>query len=154
MKLSMPMAYGLGIAWRFSDKLTFSFDIYRTEWGDLELEDSNGKKTFPITGKTIAESSIDATHQVRVGAEYLIITNKFIFPLRSGLFYDPAPAESDPNDIWGVSFGTGVVYNRMVFDIAYQFRYGNNIGDTPNQIFGFNNDVREHKIIASLIIHF
>jgi long-subunit fatty acid transport protein len=31
-ELDMPMSYGIGVAYRFSDQLTASFDIYRTKW--------------------------------------------------------------------------------------------------------------------------
>jgi long-subunit fatty acid transport protein len=30
--LYMPLSYGLGVALRFTDALTISFDVYRTEW--------------------------------------------------------------------------------------------------------------------------
>ncbi|MFC1877622.1 OmpP1/FadL family transporter [Thermodesulfobacteriota bacterium] len=36
-KLDMPMSYGIGFSYRFSDKLTASADIYRTEWEDYVL---------------------------------------------------------------------------------------------------------------------
>jgi long-subunit fatty acid transport protein len=34
-ELDMPMSYGVGLAYRFSDAFTASMDIYRTEWDDF-----------------------------------------------------------------------------------------------------------------------
>lgn len=153
-KLDMPMSYGIGLSYRFSDQLTFAADIYRSEWGDFVHEDSKGKKTCPITGLPESEADIDATHQVRFGAEYLFIQEGYVIPLRGGVFYDPAPAQGSPDTFFGVSFGSGIAYDRFVFDLAYQFRFGNNVGDSILKELDFSQDVREHTVYASVIIHF
>jgi long-subunit fatty acid transport protein len=152
--LDMPMSYGIGLAYRFSDALTVSMDIYRTEWQDFELKDEEGNKSSPISGLPIDESDVDATHQVRIGAEYLFITEKFIIPARAGFFYDPAPAEGSPDDFFGFALGSGVAYDRFVFDVAYQYRFGRDVGESILQNFGFSQDVDEHRVYTSVIIHF
>ena len=153
-ELEMPMSYGIGLAYRFSDELTASIDIYRTEWDDFVLIDSNGNKTSPITGQPISESDIDPTHQVRMGMEYLFIMTKYVVPLRGGIFYDPAPAEGSPDDFYGFSLGSGIAKGRFVFDIAYQYRFGNNVGTSILKNLEFSQDVEEHTVYSSLIIHF
>jgi len=153
-ELDMPISYGIGLAYRFSDALTTSIDIYRTEWGDFILEDSNGSKTSPISGKSESESDIDPTHQVRMGLEYLFINPKYVIPLRGGIFYDPAPAEGSPDDFYGFSIGSGIAKGRFVFDIAYQYRFGNDVGSSILQNLGFSQDVDEHTIYSSIIFHF
>ena len=153
-KLDMPMSYGVGIAYRFSDLLTFSADIYRTEWDDFVLTDSSGNQTSPITGQPISETSIDETHQVRVGAEYLFITPKYVIPLRAGMFYDPAPAQGSPDDFFGFSIGSGIAKGRFIFDIAYQYRFGNDVGTSILQNLNFSQDVKEHTVYSSVIVHF
>ena len=153
-ELDMPMSYGIGLAYRFSDELTTSIDIYRTEWGDFILEDSNGNKTSPISGKSESESDIDPTYQVRMGVEYLFINPKYVIPLRGGIFYDPAPAEGSPDDFYGFSIGSGIAKGRFVFDIAYQYRFGNDVGSSILQNLGFSQDVDEHTIYSSIIFHF
>ena len=152
--LDMPMSYGIGLAYRFSDRLTVSADVTRTEWSDFILEDSQGNKTSPISGKPKSESDVDATHQVRIGAEYLFIEPKYVIPLRGGLFYDPAPAEGSPDDYYGFSLGSGVGSGRFIFDIAYQYRFGNNVGSSILQNLDYSQDVDEHTIYMSLIVHF
>jgi len=152
--LDMPMSYGIGLAYRFSDNLTASLDLYRTEWDDFELKDSEGNKISPISGLPSSESDVDPTYQVRMGAEYLFIQPKYVIPLRGGLFYDPAPAEGSPDDYYGFSVGSGISIGRFIFDIAYQYRFGNNVGESILQNRDFSQDVKEHTVYSSLIIHF
>jgi long-subunit fatty acid transport protein len=152
--LDMPMSYGLGLAYRFSDALTASIDLYRTEWDDFILTDPHGNRTSPITGQPTSESDIDPTHQVRVGAEYLLIRPRYVIPLRGGVFYDPAPADGSPDDYFGFSLGSGLAYGRFIFDTAYQYRFGNNVGTSMLQNLEFSQDVREHTLYSSVIVHF
>ena len=153
-KLDMPMSYGIGVACRFSDQFTLAADFYRTEWGDYAHEDSKGNKTCPITGLPESESDVDATHQVRIGAEYLFIKQSYVIPFRGGVFYDPAPAQGSPDAYFGFSVGSGIAYGWFVFDLAYQYRFGNNVGGSILQNFDFSQDVREHTVYASMIAHF
>jgi len=153
-KLDMPMSYGIGIAYRFSDQFTLSADVYRTAWDDFILTDAQGNKNSPITGKPVSESDIGPTHQVRSGGEYLFITPTYIIPLRVGAFYDPAPAEGSPDDYFGFSLGSGIAYGRFIFDIAYQYRFGNNVGTSILKNLDFSQDVEEHTVYSSVIIHF
>jgi long-subunit fatty acid transport protein len=125
--LNMPLSYGIGLAYRFSDHLTGSLDMYRTEWEDFYFTDTAGQKISPITGKPEGESNVDPTHQVRAGLEYLHLKNQFIIPVRGGVFYDPAPAEGSPDQFFGFSLGSGIARGRVVFDLAYQFRFGNDV---------------------------
>ena len=153
-EMDMPMSYGIGLAYRFSDQFTMAADIYRTEWGDYLYKDSKGAKTSPISGLSQEQSDVDATNQVRVGAEYLFIKDDFAIPLRAGLFYDPAPAQSSPDTYYGASVGSGIAYKWFVFDVSYQFRFGNNVGTSMMQDFDYSKDVREHTVYSSVIIHF
>ncbi len=157
-KMKMPMAYGIGAAYRFSDEFTASLDIYRTEWDDFVFRNSGGEDISPITGELAKDSDIDPTCQVRMGMEYLFIdrlTSKSIVPLCLGLFYDPAPAEGEPDDFFGFSIGSGFSDGEhFTFDIAYQYRFGNNVGDSILKEWGFSQDIREHTLYSSLIIYF
>ena len=153
VKLDMPMSYGIGLAYRFSDQLTVSADVYRTEWDDFILKDSHGNKISPITGLPASESDVDPTYQVRMGAEYLLIMQKYVIPLRGGIFYDPAPAEGSPDDFYGLSIGSGVALKRFALDISYQYRFGRNVGEDILKGFDFSQDVDEHTVYASLILY-
>ena len=153
--LDMPLSYGMGIAWRVSDALSFDLDIYKTHWSDYILTDSQGNKFSPIDGRYEADSDVSDTIQVRMGTEYLFINpnKKIVIPLRAGVFYDPEPFQDDNKDFYGVSIGSGIAYKKIVFDIAYQLRWGKNV-DTGNLITNSKGDVTQHLVLASIIIHF
>ncbi len=152
--LSMPLSYGLGVSYRFTDAFLLSADIYRTHWEDFELEDADGNTTSPVTGKPSKTSGIDPTTWVRLGGEYLFIGDNWVIPLRAGVFYDPAPAEDSPDDYYGFSIGSGFVHKRFTVDAAYQFRYGDDVGDSSLQSMGFSQDVCEHTVFTSIIVYF
>ena len=153
-ELDMPMSYGVGIACRLSDRFTVSADVHRTHWDDFEYEDYQGRKTSPISGKPSNESDIDPTTWFRLGAEYLFIGDQFVVPVRAGVFYDPAPAEGSPDDYYGFSLGSGLAYKSFIFDIAYQYRWGNDVGEDLFRAQNFSQDVDEHTVYTSLIVHF
>ncbi|MCP4353985.1 MAG: hypothetical protein GY795_51725 [Desulfobacterales bacterium] len=163
--MDMPMSYGIGLGYKFSEKLRVAFDIYRTEWDDFILTDFEGQQTSPFTGLSVGESDISPTHQVRMGAEYLFKnSSKYVFPIRGGVFYDPAPAKGSPDDIFGLSIGGGIVMEEtekklfgatgFSFDIAYQYRFGNNVGDSTLKKWDFSQDLDEHTVYSSVIIYF
>lgn len=152
--LHMPMSYGIGMAYRASDEFTVSMDLYRTRWDKYKLEDKGGVTTSPVTGKPYAESDVDPTLQVRAGAEYLVIKPGYLIPLRCGLYYDPAPAEGRPDDFFGAALGAGITFERLSLDFAYQYRFGNDVGESILQEYGFSQDVREHYLYASAIYYF
>jgi long-subunit fatty acid transport protein len=155
-KMRMPMSYGIGLAWRESDHLTVSMDFFRTHWEDLEIEDENGDKTSPITNMPPSESGIDPTQQIRLGLEYLLIDPEvdYVIPMRFGMFYDPTPAAGSPDDYYGFSLGTGFGKGRFILDLAYQFRYGNDVGQSLVGGSDFSQDVEEHLLYSSVILHF
>jgi len=151
--LDMPLSYGIGFSYRFNDAFSISADIYRTEWQDFLMTES-GEETSPITGLSKEESDIDPTTQVRLGCEYLFIGPQYVIPLRGGIFYDPAPAPHSPDDFYGISLGTGIAWKNYIFDIAYQYRSGNDVGEYLDQDYAFSMDSEEHRLYTSLIIHF
>lgn len=154
-KMRMPLSYGMGISYSFSDTFILSADIFRTHWEDYEMEDKNGNKYSPISNNPIHESDIDPTVSIRAGLEYLILwKDKFIIPIRGGLFYDPAPEEKSPDDYYGFSLGTGFGTNSYAFDIAYQFRYGSDVSHSKMSPDKFSQDIEEHLFYTSLIIYF
>ncbi|RLB88571.1 MAG: hypothetical protein DRH26_13320 [Deltaproteobacteria bacterium] len=152
--LDMAYSYGLGLSARLSDALTLGLDVYRTEWGDYMLHRADGTETNPITGKLQSESDICATTQVRLGGEYLIIGEKTIVPIRAGIFYDPEPSEKNPEDFWGISFGSGIAYKKIVYDVAYQYRFGRNVRTTTVGNEPSHQDVDQHTVYMSVIYHF
>lgn len=153
LKMNMPASYGVGIAYRHSDNLSFAFDLYRTEWSDFYLTDSTGTKYNPITTLPLSAGKSKDTTQVRFGGEYLFIDDKLVIPVRGGVFYDPEPHGTELDDFYGFSLGSGVAYDKYIFDFSYQYRFGNGVGsDIPNS--GVTSDITQHTAMLSLIYHF
>jgi long-subunit fatty acid transport protein len=157
-KIHLPLSYGLGLSYQFSDSLTVSGDIYKTQWQDFYSKDETGNKISPISNMPYSLSDVDATYQVRLGTEYRYISQKFganyIIPFRAGIFYDPAPAEDSPDEYYGVSLGTGIAYNTYIFDIAYQYRWGNNVNQDILTTERFSQNIAEHTLYTSLSIRY
>jgi long-subunit fatty acid transport protein len=154
VELTMPMSYGLGFAFRLSDALTTSLDVYRTEWSKFFLKDGQGNDMSPITGVPRKDSHVHDTTQVRTGIEYLIVREKTVIPLRAGLFYDPQPSQEHPDDFFGFTLGTGIMIGNVVIDWAYVFRYGNNVRGDSFGSAGIKEDVTQHSVLMSIIYHF
>ena len=151
-KIRMPLSYGLGIAFRYSDELSISGDIYITNWNEYEFENIYGEKTSPISGKQMKNSDIHPTTWYRCGIEYLIKDKDYLLPIRGGIFYDPSPAEGSPDDYYGFTIGTGFSISKKHFiDIAYLFRFGDNVGESSIQESSFSQNIREHKFYTSII---
>jgi len=157
-KIDMPMSFGVGLAYQVADELTIAGDIYRTSWDKFIRTDSNGNKLSVISDVPEADSKVDATYQVRLGVEYRIISqefgNNYIIPIRGGIFYDPAPAEDTTDKYYGFSLGTGIAYKKYVFDIAYQYRFANDVTKYVFPKQGFSQDVKEHTLYSSMAIRF
>jgi long-subunit fatty acid transport protein len=154
VELTMPMSYGLGFAFRLSDVLTASLDVYRTEWSKFFLKDGEGNDMSPITGRPRKDSHVHDTTQVRTGIEYLIVREKTVIPLRAGLFYDPQPSQEHPDDFFGFTLGTGIMIENVVIDWAYVFRYGANVRGDSFGSSGIKEDVTQHSALMSVIYHF
>ncbi len=152
--LEMPMSYGVGLGIRISDSFSMDLDVYRTQWDDYTLKDGAGNEMNPVTGKPKDQSECDPTTQVRFGGEYLVIGQSMIFPVRAGVFYDPEPAENSPDDFYGLSLGSGLVYKKIVYDIAYQYRFGRDVRSTTVGSEDATQDVDQNTVYMSVIYHF
>ena len=155
-KLDMPLSCGVGVAYRFSDNWSLSADLYMTDWSNFILTDPNGEHYSFISGEKEELSNVQATYQIRFGSEYLIINKRkeTIIPIRAGIFYDPMPSDGSPDNFYGFSMGTGISTGPYVFDIAYQYRLGVNVGESKLKRFGFSQDVQEFRGYGSFIFHF
>lgn len=156
-KLDMPMSCGIGLLYKILDEFRISADVYRTEWQDYIYTKSDGTKISLITNKSKDKSNIDPTYQVRFGMEYLLVNPKshYVIPLRAGVFYDPVPAQASSDDYYGLSLGSGFSMERYAFDIAYQYKFGNDVGDSmTDESIPQNQDVEEHMVYSSFIIYF
>jgi len=155
-KLKMPMSYGIGFSYRLTDYFSIAGDIYKTKWQDFIYTDHQGNDISFVTGKNKKESDIKSTYQVRIGSEYLLLNQNptYIIPVRAGIFYDPAPAQGSPDDYYGFSVGTGLTIQNIAFDIAFQYRTGNDVGEsTIINYDNFSQDIREYLVYSSFVVY-
>lgn len=151
LTLKMPLSYGLGFSLDFSDSITLALDIYKTHWENYVIMDPNGIERSPINKKYKDAANITSTTQIRLGAEYLIQNSRRIIPLRIGIFYDPEPSAGSPDDIYGISLGTGLCYKDLFsLDFAYQFRFGDKKHMDNEDI---SSSISQHYIYASIIYY-
>lgn len=153
-ELKMPMSYGVGFGYNFSDHFSIAGDIYKTEWNNCLYKQADGKEVSPFS--TSGQTDISPTYQVRVGAEYLFINKEknYIIPIRAGIFYDPAPTDKSPDNFYGISLGTGFTKNdRFSLDIAYQYRFGNDVGNSLLPDLNLSQVLSEHALYASAVFY-
>jgi long-subunit fatty acid transport protein len=161
IEMDFPVSYGFGVAFRPMDPLTFSLDYMRVEWEDFVFSDEAGNKYSVITSLPANEdgkADVGATNTVRFGVEYLFIWQRLLWPVRGGFFYDPEPAAGGTDDYFGLAVGSGITFKRFTFDIAYVFKFGNDI--RPSNITDIRNldeartDVKQHTLLFSMVARF
>ena len=159
--MDFPVSFGFGLAWRPMDPLTLSLDYMRVEWPDFVFTDEAGDKYSVITSLPAndnGKADVGATNTVRFGVEYLFIWPRLVWPVRGGFFYDPEPAAGGTDDYFGFAVGSGVTFKWITFDIAYVFKFGNDI--RPSNIPDIRTledaraDVRQHTLLFSIVARF
>lgn len=158
-KMRFPASYGVGLAFRYSDRLSFAGDVSRIEWDRFMYKYENGKKISPVNGLPLGRAEIDPTVSYRLGMEYLVIRPKYVVPLRAGVFYDPEPARGEPDDYYGASVGTGIVWEPLVIDLTYWYRWGEDVvlytryNPDTGEVREKRGDVTRQMLMLSAIIH-
>jgi len=154
LDMHLPVAYGLGLAARLSDRLTLALDVSRLHWSDFRLQAST-RDTLLVEngapsgkGQAVLRGQSDDTTSVRLGAEYLWIRPQVVLPFRAGVFYDPEPGDSGTDHLFGFSLGSGIAVSRVLFDMAYTLRTGTVHSPATDTA------VRQHTLLASVIYHF
>ena len=152
-EFQFPLILGAGVAWQPSDSFTASMDITWTDWSAYTLTE-NGDEINPVTGSPLSEGRLEDTFTIRTGCEYYLIKEKYLIPLRFGLGYDPGPAVESVDDFYTLNCGTGIQVGSYNLDIGYEFRWGNNVNGSLFQSIDATEDIRQHRILASLIYYF
>lgn len=122
----MPSVIGLGLSFRLLDELTLAADYEM-----IGVEDKH-KTEFGRTSN-LSESNEDM-NQFRIGAEYLVLTNTIIIPLRAGYKNNPTmrgdlvdyniegfPIYSGQVMASSLNFGAGLIFNNFALDVAYEY---------------------------------
>jgi len=160
LALKMPLSYGFGICFNFSESLALSLDLYRTYWDKYVLVyGKSGKEWSPVNKRLKEHANITPTTQVRGGAEYVIQNPRQDIHLRFGTFYDPEPAGGRPDNIYGISCGSGITYRGKAkkelyaLDFMYQYRFGERHDAEYMQGKSILSNVKEHYFYISMIYY-
>ncbi len=163
-KITYPQSVGLGIAYRPVDNLTLAFDFTQTDWSKGKAVYEDEELFFPMLDLPYWEPSTEQervdrireyqhdTKQFRFGAEYVIIGEDILVPLRAGIYFDRqyfADANGSIPVYTGLTAGAGVVWNGIVLDFAVIYlssKYQTEYFSTANTDFNYV------KAVASMII--
>lgn len=129
-EVTWPTWVAGGISCTPTDKLTLTFDLQYSDWKSLdklstEFEDAVWASILGSTGDDEFVLHWDSKTQVRLGMEYQV---KPCLALRTGWYYDPAPAPDEtlnvlfPSGTYSVLTG-GFGYNVGNFDIDFGTEY-------------------------------
>jgi long-chain fatty acid transport protein len=176
-KLHWPRSAGVGIALRPFRGATLSADWSRSQWSRTSIDDVPTGALLTQSRQGTADTFVNRnffdllpsvqtatrdTSQTRAGAEYLVALPKVVVPLRVGVFRDRSPvvdfASSEGRRINGWTAGTGLNFNRLVLDVAFERRTSEgavslrlNQGQQVTTARPSTESVKETRMVASLI---
>jgi long-chain fatty acid transport protein len=119
--INWPETIALGISGRPIQQLLLSADWTTTNWSKSTYKGSRGAIAVdePFPGGVGAAQ--EDSRQLRLGAEYAVIGEKFAVPFRAGIFTDRQILRDDAGetvDIHGYSIGSGLAAGNWFFDLA------------------------------------
>ncbi|MBN2369451.1 MAG: hypothetical protein JXO72_03090 [Vicinamibacteria bacterium] len=137
--------------------------------GDSEARPYINRNFFDLS--PASETLTKNAGQFRFGAEFLLSFPRFVVPLRCGAFQErspvpdlgtmtPDPETAKGRKIRGLTFGTGVNFDRIVVDLAYEIRHSegavgfrlDEVGDAAEQPSYPREKVKQSRIVASIIL--
>lgn len=145
IRVDMPGALGGGVSWRPRSNVTVSADYTRTFWSKGKIHNfftlPPGSLTgpgpepmppddvfpvlpFPTLDPTRSQTDAD---QFRVGAEYVLLFQRFKWPLRAGYFNEGQffrTGDGSAPRFNGGAVGTGLIVGPVLLDVAYNFESG------------------------------
>lgn len=146
----MPLMMGFGASYRFGDSFTLAADYELRQFGDSKVKFEGG--SVPLTDH---EENLS---QIRVGAEYLIIADFAVIPVRAGFKTVPTlvsnfDATGDVDDKvsgTGFSIGSGLIFERFALDVAWERQSY----EQDDAFFDFTTETIQNIVTFSGIIYF
>lgn len=119
-----PMMLGFGISYRVGDNLTLAADYELRAFGKSKVKQIDDPSD--PGGEFNLSSSKKDLNPIRVGAEYLVITDNWVIPLRAGfktvptLFADTKSNGDVGSQVTGtaISVGSGLIFKSFAIDLA------------------------------------
>ena len=158
--IQMPMMLGFGGSYRIGENLTLAADYEIRMFADSKMIPPRGNE------EPLSQSGEDL-NQIRVGAEYLLVADFGVFPIRAGfqtvptVFADYDATKRTPGNVFpvrdqvtgtGFAVGSGYISSRFALDVTYSRRQFEQEND-PNLLVG-TRTVATNVINFSGIIYF
>ncbi len=134
-----PTSATIGLAWRQGDRDTIACDVTWTDWSGYRVVES-GTSYSPVNAY-IPHEDFDDGWAVRVGYEHLMIFDDMVVVARVGALFEEVPGASptpSPSQLTqthaiqdryvGVTLGTSLCFDHLLYDIGGQLRYGRDVG--------------------------
>jgi len=133
---SYPTSAVVAAAWRIGDQRTIALDLGWTRWSELSIE-SVGVEGSPLS-PVVDTADQEDSYSVRLGGEQLFILPSAVLAVRAGAFYEGLPgltqaqlsedARATTEHYFGLAAGLGLGFRHLVYDLAVQWRFANNVG--------------------------
>lgn len=164
-EIEMPFMFGLGTSYRIGENLTVALDYEIRKYGSKSIVSTVTNSTTGASGTNvdaISESREDL-NEFRIGAEYLIVTDNFVIPVRAGFktvpsvfadyVYDPVAGDYIPSATQtkgaGFAIGSGYISDSFALDVTYSASGYTQKFDADGEIkYGFGT------VGTSIIIYF
>lgn len=152
-----PLMFGFGASGRIGESLTLSADFESRLYGDRKIYRTTDGEAIDTLKLSANESNLN---QVRVGAEYLIVTTAGVIPVRAGFRTIPTlranwDANNKPTDqVSGTGFtvGTGFISQAFALDVTYsRSTWEQSYAQTGGSA---TNAYTSQTVSASLIVYF
>lgn len=137
LDLNWPETIGFGLAYKPSDRLTFTYDSVKTRWSGATFRGSF--TTHHPTDGDVKDLSLDGanffdflttsrtadTTDRRGGLEWIaFLGDSVVIPVRIGLFQEPQPSvdrgTGQQRVLKGLTFGFGLKYRSVTLDLAFK----------------------------------
>jgi long-subunit fatty acid transport protein len=122
--VEVPLMFGVGASGRIGENLTLAFDFETRLYSDKKIFRAADEKTFDTLDLSASKTDLN---QIRVGAEYLIVTSAGVIPIRAGFrtvptlranwnIQDKPDGQVSGN---GFTVGTGFIGGAIALDVTY-----------------------------------
>lgn len=155
--VQFPLMFGIGASGRLGENLTITFDFESRLYGDKKIYRTTDGK--PADTLDLSDSKTNL-NQIRVGAEYLVVTTAGVIPLRAGFRTIPTlRANVDVKGEYtdqvggnGFTAGTGFISKSFALDVTYSRSTWEQTGTLTGGTA--SNTYTSQVVSASLIVYF
>ncbi|MBN2460128.1 MAG: hypothetical protein JXB60_00860, partial [Candidatus Cloacimonetes bacterium] len=147
--LGLPTMIGFGTSYRFGEFFTISADYEMRTYSESKIEEDD--QEWDLTDNDI--------NQFRVGAEYLVVTDFAVIPIRGGWHNYPTlfsnvdeDGEFDDQVIgMGFAVGSGLIFQKFAFDVTFTY---DSYEIVDKYLFETKETLAKSVISASAIVYF